>query len=188
MRVRLKGINSKTKTLSDGTKRTYWYAWKGGPRIEGEPGTPQFMASYNAAVSAKAKPAQGVILTVMQEFQASDAFLSLADSTKRDYVRYIKLIETEFGDFPLSALTDRRTRGELMAWRDTLALRSRRQADYAWSVLARILSWSLDRGRIWPIRANGAGASTVPHAPTRCGQTMTRPGSWPARLGICTCR
>lgn len=32
-----------------------------------------------------------------------------------------------------------------MEWRDGLAKRSRRQADYAWSVLARVLSWALDR-------------------------------------------
>src|SRR5262245_52271073 len=52
-----------------------------------------------------------------------------------------------FGDFPLSALTDRRTRGVFMAWRDNIAASSgRRQADYAWSVLARVLSWGLDRG------------------------------------------
>ena len=31
MRIRLKGINSITKKLADGTRRTYWYAWKGGP-------------------------------------------------------------------------------------------------------------------------------------------------------------
>ncbi|MEH3145195.1 MAG: site-specific integrase [Methylobacterium frigidaeris] len=148
MRVRLKGINSKTKTLSDGTRKTYWYAWKGGPRIEGEPGTPEFMASYNAAVSRKAEPAQGVILSIMQGFQASDDFRSLSPRTRLDYVKHIKAIEAEFGDFPLGALTDRRTRGEFMAWRDRLAVRSRRQADYAWSVLARILSWALDRGLI----------------------------------------
>ena len=51
----------------------------------------------------------------------------------------IKVIEAEFGDFPLSALTDRRTRGIFMAWRDKLAAKSRRQADYAWQVLARML-------------------------------------------------
>src|SRR5499427_8689752 len=33
-------------------------------------------------------------------------------------------------------------------WRDELALRSKRQADYAWTVLARVLSWAKDRGRI----------------------------------------
>lgn len=148
MRVRLKGINSRTKVLSDGTKRTYWYAWKGGPRIVGTPGTPEFMASYNAAVEGRKNINSETLLSIMQGFQASDAFLSLRASTRRDYVRYVKAIEVEFGDFPLGALTDRRTRGEFMAWRDRMAVRSRRQADYAWSVMARILSWALDRGLI----------------------------------------
>src|SRR5215831_3032619 len=34
MRVRLKGINWSIKKLADGTSKTYWYAWKGGPRID----------------------------------------------------------------------------------------------------------------------------------------------------------
>ena len=45
-------------------------------------------------------------------------------------------------------MADKRTRGIFLEWRDTLALKSRRQADYAWTVLARVLSWSKDRGRI----------------------------------------
>src|SRR5262249_31422834 len=49
----------------------------------------------------------------------------------------------------LSALTDRRTRGVFLAWRDRVAATSgRRQADYAWAVLARVLSWALDRGLV----------------------------------------
>ena len=75
-------------------------------------------------------------------------FIGLAERTRRDYVAKIKVIEAEFGDFPLSALTDRRTRGIFMAWRDKLAAKSRRQADYAWQVLARVLSWALDRGLV----------------------------------------
>ena len=35
-----------------------------------------------------------------------------------------------------------------MAWRDKLAAGSRRQADYAWVVLARILAWASDRGLV----------------------------------------
>ena len=35
-----------------------------------------------------------------------------------------------------------------MAWRDNLAARSRRQADYALVVLARILSWAINRGLV----------------------------------------
>jgi len=148
MRVRLKGLNSKTKVLADGTKRTYWYAWKGGPRIEGEPGTPDFMASYHAALTARKKPPEGVLLSVLKEYQESEAFCGLADLTRKDYARHIRNIESEFGDLPIAALTDPRTRGDFRAWRDKLAKASKRQADYAWSVLARVLSWGLDGGRV----------------------------------------
>ena len=149
MRVRLKGLNSKRKRLADGSFRTYWYAWKGGPPLRGEPGTPEFMTSYNDAVAAKAVMPSGTLLALLFQYQDSDDFRSLADSTRRSYVPLIMRIENSFGDFPLAALTDRRTRGVFMAWRDEIALSAgRRQADYAWTVLARILSWSLNRGLI----------------------------------------
>ena len=61
MRVHLKGINSYTAKLADGTKRTYWYAWKGGPRLQGEPGTLEFIASYNEAAAQKIKVPTGPV-------------------------------------------------------------------------------------------------------------------------------
>ncbi len=146
MRVRLRGINAVTKRLADGRQVRYWYAWKGGPRLTGEPGTPEFLASYNAAVAKKAAPQHGVLLGILQGYQASDHFRSKSDRTRADYVKQIKLIERKFGDFPLGSLTDRRTRGIFMEWRDQLALSSRRQADYAWTVLALILAWAFNRG------------------------------------------
>jgi integrase len=149
MRIRLKGINSHTARLADGTFRTYWYAWKGGPRLQGEPGSPEFIASYNKAAAQKLTAPSGWLLSLLQRYQASDDFRRLAQRTQEDYAGIIrKVIEPEFSDFPLSALNDKRTRGIFMDWRDRLALKSRRQADYAWTVLALVLSWSKDRGRI----------------------------------------
>ena len=149
MRVHLKGINSYTAKLADGTKRTYWYAWKGGPRLQGELGTPEFIASYNEAAAQKIKVPTGRLLSLLQAYQASEDFRQLAERTRTDYVRIIRQeIEPEYLDFPLSGLTDRRTRAIFSEWRDRLAVKSRRQADYAWTVLARVLSWSKDRGKI----------------------------------------
>ena len=149
MRVRLKGINSITKKLADGSKRTYWYAWKGGPPLRGEPGTPEFVHSYNEAIARKVTPPRGTLLSVLQQYQASEDFTGLAESTRHGYIGLVRRIEQAFGDFPLSALTDRRTRGVFMSWRDRYSVNSgRRQADYAWTVLARILSWGLDRGLV----------------------------------------
>ena len=148
MRVRLKGINPVRKRLADGTWKTYWYAWKGGPPLRGEPGTPEFIHSYNEAVARKVATPQGTLLAPLRAYQTSAEFSGLAERTRIDYVKQIKTIEKDLADFPLAGLTDRRTRGIFMAWRDRLAANSRRQADYAWQVLRRVLSWSLDRGLV----------------------------------------
>jgi hypothetical protein len=74
MRVRLKGINAITKTLADGTRRTYWYAWKGGPPLRGDPGSPEFIASYNEAAARKVIPPRGTLLSVLQAYQDSEDF------------------------------------------------------------------------------------------------------------------
>src|SRR5262249_34851718 len=118
-------------------------------RLKGVPGTPEFIASYNEAAARKIKAPDGRLLFLLQSYQASEDFRQLRERTREDYKRIIRLeIEPEFSDFPLSGLADRRTRGIFMDWRDKLALKSQRQADYAWTVLARVLSWSKNRGKI----------------------------------------
>ena len=51
VRINIKGI---AKVTAKG--RTYWYAWRGGPRLRGDPGSPDFIASYNAAVEERRTP------------------------------------------------------------------------------------------------------------------------------------
>jgi integrase len=148
MRVKIKGINKVAKRLADGTKATYYYAWKGGPRLPGKPGDPVFIAAYNEAIATKADQPIGTIQSVLNAYQASPKFADLADRTRKDYIRNIRQIEAEFSAFPIEALTDRRCRGEFFAWRDRLAAKSRRQADYVYATLASIFAWAVDRGMV----------------------------------------
>ena len=90
MRVHLKGINSHTAKLADGTTKTYWYAWKGGPRLQGEPGTPEFIASYNEAAAQKIRAPTGLLFSLLQAYQASEDFRQLAQRTRDDYRRIIQ--------------------------------------------------------------------------------------------------
>jgi hypothetical protein len=48
IRIDLKGV---TKVKAKG--RVYYYAWRGGPRLSGRPGTPEFVASYNEAIESR---------------------------------------------------------------------------------------------------------------------------------------
>src|SRR5690349_16922364 len=91
MRVRLRGINS---------------AWKGGPRLDGQLGDREFIASYNRAVASLTAPAEGLLLNVLVKFQQTEEFRHLAARTREDYREIIdKKIEPEFGDLPIAALS-----------------------------------------------------------------------------------
>ncbi len=147
MRVNLKGVNRSVVQLASGQVKTYWYAWRGGPRLEGEPGSPEFVRSYSAAHAARIQPQGGTVFTLIAEFKASAEYQSLRSSTRRAYAAYLKLVEQAFGDLPIEALSDPAVRGEFKSWRDTM-MSTPRKADYAWSTLARVLSVAKDRGRI----------------------------------------
>lgn len=145
-RVHLEHIAKTRKTLADGTVRTYYYAWRGGPRLPGTPGSAEFVAAYTAAHEKRPDRHAGTLTGLLNAYQRSPYFLEKADATKRDYLRHIRTIETVFGDMPVAAMADRRVRGDFFDWRDDLAKSSKRQADYALAVLALILAWAADRG------------------------------------------
>lgn len=149
-RVRLKGLNSIRKRLADGSTVTYWYAWKGGPRLTGSPGSPEFLAAFNAAHADRKKPTGETLRTLVSLYRASPEFTGLADATRKVWLRWLDLIcQTEgalaIGDLPWAALDDRRVRADILAWRDQWAHQPR-TADYAMQVLSRVLGWSVDRG------------------------------------------
>ena len=156
MRVHLKGIHHVTRPLANGDIRHHYYAWRGGPSIDAKPGTPEFVRQYQEAHASLRKPKAGTLMTIIAEFKASAEFKKLAPSTVRAYLAYIKLIEEEFGDMPLTALEDRRVRGVFKTWRDRFA-NTPRKADYGWSVLARILAFAKDRGLIGSNPCEGGG-------------------------------
>jgi integrase len=147
MRVVLKGIHTVRMKLASGETRTYYYAWRGGPKLAGTPGSPEFMRSYNDAIAARKRPAQGVLFALIAEFKTTGEYTKKSAATKRAYNHYLKMIEAEFGDMPIAALSDPECRGEFKAWRDKLSDKPR-TADYAWTTLARVLSVAKDRGRI----------------------------------------
>ena len=188
MRVRLKGINSITKRLADGNRRTYWYAWKGGPPLRGQPGSPEFIASYNEAAATKVAPPRGTLLSVLHAYQLSDDFLTkLAPRSRADYIGKIKLIEKSFGDFPLAALADKRTRGIFKEWRERLAVSSAGRPTMP--------------GWYWPAFCHGAwteGSSPRTLAPgavgfiaareqRTSGALSTKRHSWNLRRRTCIC-
>lgn len=171
----LPGLATASKMLADGSGQKYFYAWRGGPLLKSPDGTPlklgdpALVTAYAAAHEARKKPAPGTLFSLIAAFKSTSEFGKLASRTKKDYLRFLGLIEAEFGDMPLSLVEKPKTRGRFKTWRDEIAsaqpLNSKqraelkkagksapiagdRQADYAWGVLARVLSVAKDRGTI----------------------------------------
>lgn len=145
--VRLKGIKTTRKRLADGTVKVFRYLRASGTPLVGEPGSPEFMASYAAAESKLRSAPPGQFRSIISKFRDSAEWKGLADKTRKDYGRYVSMIEQEFGDMPLAALEDPKVRAVFLEWRDGMAT-NKRKADYAWTVLARILSWAKNRSHI----------------------------------------
>lgn len=168
--VRLKGLNKVTKRLADGRRVTYWYAWKGGPRLDGQPGTPEFVASYNRAVAIRKTPKSETLAALVQRFRASPEFTRMADSTKAEWRRWLDRIEAaDISTLTWSALNDREVREVLLEWRDTYADRPR-TADYGVQVLSRILTFAEDRGLL---KANHMKGVATLHRSDRADQIWT---------------
>lgn len=153
MRVSLKGVHRVKKLLANGEERFYYYAWRGGPLLRGEdgkllsPSDPEFHAVYSEACKQLTSGKKQTLSFLIKEFSKASEFTSKSDKTRRDYIRYLKEIEDVFGDLSFAYLENPRARGKFKQWRDTMADRPR-TADYAWSVLSRVLSFSKDRGHI----------------------------------------
>ncbi len=139
VRVDLKGI---AKASAKG--RIYYYAWRGGPRLRGEPGSPEFMASYNEAIENRRTPDTARFRSLVTLYKASGDYKKLADSTKRNWASWLDRIGEHFGDLRIAQF-DRpeKIRPVIRRWRNQWADRPR-TADYGMQVLSRVLSYAVD--------------------------------------------
>lgn len=146
--MQLKGLAKSVKKLASGEKRVYWYAWRGGPLLKGEPGSQEFMQSHaDALAKRKAEHATGEnIRALIHEFEQSTDYPTSATSQK-SYKTYLALIQTKFGSLPIKALREAEVRGVFLRWRDEFKA-TPRKADYIWTVLGKLMSFSVNRGYI----------------------------------------
>lgn len=155
--VRLKGLNKVTVKLASGKAATYWYAWKGGPRLDGSPGSAVFVASFNRAVEGRKTPRSDNLAGLVAKFRRSPEFTRLADSTQAEWRRWLGRIEqADIASLPPKALNDPAVKADLLEWRDTYADRPR-TADYGAQVLSRVLAWGKSRGLLSLNAMDGAG-------------------------------
>ncbi len=127
--------------------RTYYYAWRGGPRIEAEPGTTDFfdeIARHKNPLTGLDRRKFSAWITL---YRASDDFRGLAEQTRRVWAPWFDHIRDEFGELRTLHFDRPAIRKLIKAWRNRWK-ETPRAADMGKQVLSRILSFAVEEGAL----------------------------------------
>lgn len=143
IKVELKGVHT---VKANG--QVYRYAWRGGPRLRGAPGSPEFMKAYNEAIEELRAPEPGRFKAVIVSYRASADYKKLADSTRKHWAPWLDRIADYFGPLRIAQF-DRpaKIRPIIRSWRNKWS-DTPRTADYGMQVLSRVLSHAVEDGKI----------------------------------------
>jgi hypothetical protein len=75
VRVRLRGINTVHKRLANGTVKIFRYHRATGQRLNGEPASPEFIASYSEAGKLISNRLLGTFNALVRDYTLSIEFL-----------------------------------------------------------------------------------------------------------------
>lgn len=126
---------------------TYYYAWRGGPRIDAPFGTPDFHAAFAEAKNPLAQLDKRRLSAWITLYKASDEYKTLADTTKRVWAPWFDHIRDEFGQLSARQFDRPKIRVDIKKWRGKWKDRPR-AADTGKQVLSRICSFMVAEGQI----------------------------------------
>ncbi len=147
--IKIKGIHRWKKRLADGSRVEYHSLrgvkdstfWKSTGTIK--VGSAEYLRAYQGIARPQADEEK--FGSVIDAFFDSGVFRDLAPRTRKDYRRWGDAVRKKFASAPISAIESPKIRQVAMKWRDQW---DGRNADYAWMVLARIVSWAIDTGKL----------------------------------------
>ena len=142
-KIALKGIN---KVKVKGQFYYYLGRGRGAVRLKGEPGSPEFLESYQAART----PAQVLDkrrLKAWINLYREEKFGDLALSTQRVWRRWLDEIEDYFGGLSVQLFDRPQIRRDITKWRDQWK-KTPRTADLAKQVLSRVLGYLVEQGEL----------------------------------------
>ena len=165
VRAEIASVFATYKALKDGSRKTYWYHRATGKRLNGLPGSAEFIADLARAEDFLRSRRHGAnFIGLVRAYTLSIGFeQNLALATQREYSRMLTKAEARFGDMPIAILEDPRVRpGPLLFGRMT-----RRNSNPS-SASARIIAHRLGTPRTLTMRRS---AST----PSSCSGVNRRP-------------
>lgn len=146
MLVRIKGVHTVKAKLADGTKKTYYYAWRGGPKVEADPNTEAFALECGKLREAAAPKIVDTLETLIGTFKGPNEqnpdWLALAETTRRDHEYAFKLILKEWPQMPVKLTQQRGMKAAIRKWHRGFASNPRK-ADKLLFSLSKLFSYAI---------------------------------------------
>ena len=127
--------------------RSYYYAWRGGPRIDAPFGSPEFHAAFAEANNPLALLDKRRFSAWVSLYEGSDEYKGVADSTKRLWSPWFDHIRDEFGELSIRQFDRPKIRVDIKRWRGKWKDRPR-AADTGKQVLSRVCAYAVSEGAL----------------------------------------
>lgn len=128
--------------------RTYVYAWRGGPRVQSEPGSPEFIAELAALTAGRRTLDSTKLASLCAAWRGSDHWRNeISAKTRQNWTPWLDRIQVHFGKTSIAAFDRPLIRVAIRKWRDEYKA-TPRSADVGLEVLSRLLSFGMDEGRL----------------------------------------
>ena len=145
----IKGIHKVKRRLANGKINVHYYAWRGGPKMLSEPGTPEFAAEhqkYLEALNRKSKPTD-TIETLIEYFTGPEEkrnpdFLKLAETTRDDYLYAFRVITEKWPKLPIKLTQQKGMKAEIRQWHRSYS-ENPRKADKLLFALSKVFSYAV---------------------------------------------
>ncbi len=128
--------------------RTYTYAWRGGPRILSEPGSPEFIAELASLTSGRQTVDTTVMASLCAAWRGSDHWKKeISAKTRQNWTPWLDRIQEKFGATRIAAFDRPLIKVVIRKWRDQYK-DTPRSADVALEVLSRLLTFGIQEGKL----------------------------------------
>lgn len=143
----LKGIHTVKRKLANGTTRTYYYAWRGGPKIKAQPHTEAFALEYARHKGDAAPKIVDTLETLIDRFTGPESkrsadFLALAETTQADHLYAFRLIKAKWPKLPAKLTQQKGMKAEIRKWHRSFAANPRK-ADKLLFSLSKVFSYAV---------------------------------------------
>ena len=148
METKLPNIQVVRKRRPGQPDRVYHYHRPTQTRLQGKPGSPEYLLSYAEAERRWKGRRTNDFAWLVREYESDPRYLNLALSTRKEYRRLAGALDKAFGTCPTNALTVPKFKLIALQYRDEVAAQSPREADARLVFFSGVLNWAVKRGHL----------------------------------------